>query len=106
VAGREHKNRGLWIAAAIGLLTIGAGGALVSWHAESGQRDIGFWPYVGERAGGAAAVVGVFLLIAVIGGWWLPGGFKEAPPDVAEDHEGSAGEATREPEEPPEERRD
>jgi hypothetical protein len=105
VAEREHRNRTLWIALAVGLLTIGVGSALVSWQTESSQRHIGFWPYVGERVGGAAAVVGVFLLVAVLRGWWLPGGFKEAPPDVAQDHEGSAEEATQKPAEPPQERR-
>jgi hypothetical protein len=75
VADRQHKHRDLWVALAVGLIFGGAATAIAIWAAELPQPHVGLWPHAGEIAGLALIVLGVFLAVAVVRGWWLPGGF-------------------------------
>jgi hypothetical protein len=78
VRGGEHRHRDLWVALAVTLLTVGLGSALTVWSVEADKPHVGFWPHTWEIAGIAAVLLGIFLVLAVLQGWWLPGGFKEA----------------------------
>jgi hypothetical protein len=79
VADRQHKHRDLWVGLAVGLIPGGLGLSLGVWAAEQGTARVGFWPHAGEIAGVALCALGVFLAVAVVRGWWLPGGFQGEP---------------------------
>jgi hypothetical protein len=76
VQDREHRHRDLWVGSAVGLPAIGAASALAIWAVEAGKHHVGFWPHAGEIAGLVLIALGAFLAVAVVRGWWLPGGFK------------------------------
>jgi hypothetical protein len=84
VQGREHKHRDLWVGLAVALIIGGPGISIAIWAVEHSAAHVGFWPHAGEIAGLALTVLGVFLSVAVVRGWWLPGGFRQvespAPP--------------------------
>jgi hypothetical protein len=77
VGDREHKNRDLWVTLAVAVMGVGAAAALAIWAAELPQRHVGFWPHAGEVAGLALIVLGTLLVVAIVRGWWLPGGFTK-----------------------------
>ena len=52
------------------------------WAAELGKPHVGFWPHAGEIAGLALIALGILLGVAVVRGWWLPGGFRQVEPPV------------------------
>jgi hypothetical protein len=79
VADRQHKHRDLWVGLAVGLPAIGMGLSLSIWAAERGTTHVGFWSHAGEVAGLVLIALGILLAVAVVRGWWLPGGFQADP---------------------------
>jgi hypothetical protein len=98
-ADRQHKHRDLWVGLAAALIVGGPALAVTIWAAENSQTHVGFWPHTGEIGGLALMLLGVFLTVAVVRGWWLPGGFKEdkAPADEPRPGAGGAGMAPQRP---------
>jgi hypothetical protein len=70
----------------------GAVVAVAIWAAELPQAQVGFWPRAGEFAGLAMFALGVLVAVAIVRGWWLPGGFRDGP---------SVPSPEREPSQPP-----
>jgi hypothetical protein len=77
VANRQHNQRDLWVGLGVGLMTTGLVLSVTIWAAERGSAHVGFWPRAGEIAGLAMCALGVYLIVALVCGWWLPGGFAE-----------------------------
>ena len=69
---------------AVGLIIGGPGLSLGIWGTEHGTGHVGFWPHAGEIAGLALVALAIFLAVAVVRGWWLPGGFREDTPTPAQ----------------------
>lgn len=76
MADREHRHRDLWVGLTVGLFVTGPGLSIALLSLERGQPHVSFWPHAGEIAGLVMMAVGVFLGVAVVRGWWLPGGFR------------------------------
>lgn len=68
MAERQHKHRDLWVALAVGLVLAGPALAAAIWATE---KRTSLWPYSFILTG-----LGVYLVVALILGWWLPGGFQ------------------------------
>lgn len=79
VADRQHKHRDLWVGLAVGLIPGGLALSVAIWAVEHGAAHAGFWAHAAEIAGLALCALGVFLAVAVVRSWWLPGGFREGP---------------------------
>jgi hypothetical protein len=65
---------------------LGAGSAVAIWSSEAGKHHVGFWPHAGEIAGLVLIALGVFLTVALVRRWWLPGGFNR-PELATSEHE-------------------
>jgi hypothetical protein len=95
-ADRQHKHRDLWVGLAAALIVGGPALTVTIWAAENSQTHVGFWPHMGEIGGLALMLLGVFLTVAIVRGWWLPGGFK-ALADERKPGAGGAGMAPQQP---------
>jgi hypothetical protein len=76
VAERRHRHRDVWIALVGSLIVGGLTLSVAVWAAEKGSAHVGFWPLSGEITGLVLAGVGVYLTVALVRGWPLPGGFE------------------------------
>jgi hypothetical protein len=82
----------------------GAGVAVAIWAAELPQAHVGFWPRAGEVAGLALIALGILLAVAMVRGWWLPGGFRDGLSDPDQEANTVAPPAVPEASQPPAQR--
>lgn len=75
VAGRQHAQRDLWLVVGGTLLLGGIGLSLAILAVEFGARKVGFWPHAGEFGGIVLSVLAIYIFLALLIGWPLPGGF-------------------------------
>lgn len=74
MADRQHKNRDLWIALGTVLILGGPALTVAIWAV----AKVAFWTLPAEIAGGVLGFLGFLMIVAVAGGFWLPGGFIES----------------------------
>lgn len=80
-----HTNRDLWIPLSVALVGLPGGTVVTVWTVQQTMpsRHISLWPtnpFVDVSAIGF--LVGAYMVLALIFGWWLPGGFRSPLKDV------------------------
>jgi hypothetical protein len=83
VADRQHKHRDLWLVVVGTCLTLAGGTPVALWIAEKTVPSayISLWPNPFIVAAIIVFLAGTYVFLALLFGWWLPGGFEaESPP--------------------------
>jgi hypothetical protein len=76
---RQHKHRDLWVAVLAVCLALAGGTPLTLWAVQQTvpSAHIHLWPNPFIVAALIVFALGVYMSVALIFGWWLPGGFSE-----------------------------
>jgi hypothetical protein len=68
-----HKNRDLWVVMGPGCAVGGPAISVAIWAV----AKTAFWAHPAEITGGVVGLFGVVMVVALVRGWWLPGGLVE-----------------------------